>query len=253
MEADLSSSSREVLKILTKFCDEIDPSQIALVSLTGKRELLFRDALMGALTMSHREHLARAEWRIPKSAMSRWKKTRFAGDKAQGIVDLVLVPKNDLLAEVPALAIEFKLWYWFDALNSKKYTRTGKSNNHLISNSFLADVSKLRAVSPEAEGGRIIVTVVPTFHMDEVNPPVGMTARQYLADLGFPYAGLGGIMPNSTYKSSAVMRNAALHHISNYFERQGCPTIVGGNLRGTYMDLHVTTDFVVSEIPSIKK
>lgn len=244
----MTLSTHNVLQLLTTGCGEIHPSQLAVVSLTGKREGLFRDVLMKALVRSHGDHLPRAEWRIPKAAMSRWKKTRFAGDKAQGIVDLVLLPNNNLLTELPTLVAEFKLWYWFDALNTKKYVRTGKSNSHLISSSFLADVSKLRAVSPEADGGRIIVTVVPTFHMDEFIPPDKLTARQHLADLGFPYSGLGGIMPNKTYKSSALMRIAALDQISSYFERQGCPTIVGGSLQGTHKGLRVTTDFVVSEI-----
>jgi hypothetical protein len=218
------------------------------VSLTGKREGLFRDALLRALSEDQKEHLARAEWRIPDAAMHRWKKTRFARDKAQGIVDLVLVPKSDLLTETPTLAVEFKLWYWFDALNKKKYVKSGKSNHHLISNSFLADMAKLRAVSPEAPGGRVIVTVVPTFHTDEINPPKGPTARRYLAELGFPYSGLGGVMVNSKYKSIELMRQSALRQISGYFERQGCPTLVGGNLRGAFKEVPVTTDFVVSEV-----
>jgi len=247
----LNVSSSTVLQLLTANCGDIDPTQLAVVSLTGKREGLFRDVLLGALTQALPDHLARAEWRIPSAAMSRWKKTRFAGDKAQGIVDLVLVPKNGLLTETPPLAVEFKLWYWFDALNKKKYVKSGKANGHLISNSFLADVSKLRAVSPTAPYGRVIVTVIPTFHTDEIVPPSGRTARQHLAELGFPYSGLGGVMPNSTYSSITSMRQAALRRISNYFERQGCPTLVGGDLRGVYKNVPVITDFVVSEVPPL--
>jgi len=249
----LNVSSSTVLQLLTANCGDIDPTQPAVVSLTGKREGLFRDVLLGALTQALPDHLARAEWRIPSAAMSRWKKTRFAGDKAQGIVDLVLVPKNGLLTETPPLAVEFKLWYWFDALNKKKYVKSGKANGHLISNSFLADVSKLRAVSPTAPGGRVIVTVIPTFHTDEIVPPSGRTARQHLAELGFPYSGLGGVMPNKTYTSIASMRQAALRQISNYFERQSCPTLVGGDLRGAYMGVLVTTDFVISEVPPLTR
>jgi hypothetical protein len=249
MESGLKIDSHALLRHLTDTCQKFDPVQLAGVSLTGKREGVFRDALMVTLAKTHDDRLARAEWQIPVAAMSRWKKTRFAGDKAKGIADLVLVPRNDLLSETPTLAAEFKLWYWFDALNKKKYVKTEKSNHHLISNSFLADASKLRAISPQAPGGRVIVTVVPTFHTDEVDPPKGLTARQYLAELGFPYSGLGGVMVNSKYKSIALMRQSALRQISGYFERQGCPTLVGGNLRGTYKEVPVTTDFVVSEFP----
>jgi len=49
------------------------------------------------------------------------------------------------------------------------------------------------------------------------------------------------------------MRQAALRRISNYFERQGCPTLVGGDLRGAYMGVLVTTDFVVSEVPPLTR
>jgi hypothetical protein len=253
MQTRFKIESRALLRHLTDTCRKFDPAQLAGVSLTGKREGVFRDALMVTLAKTHDDHLARAEWQIPVAAMTRWKKTRFAGDKAKGIVDLVLVPRDDLLSETPALAVELKLWYWFDALNKKKYVKPGKSNHHLISNSFLADASKLRAVSPEALRGRIIVTVVPTFHTDEIDPPKGLTARQYLAELGFPYSGLGGVMVNSKYKSIELMRRSALRQISGYFERQGCPTLVSGNLRGTYKEVPVTTDFVVSEIPPLSR
>jgi hypothetical protein len=47
------------------------------------------------------------------------------------------------------------------------------------------------------------------------------------------------------------MRQAALRQIANYFDRQDCPTIVGGNLRGVYKETPVTTDFVVSEVPPL--
>lgn len=249
----MSFSTSSVLNLLTLHCGQLEAAQLAGASITGKREGLFRDVLLAALATSRGDHLARAEWRIPSNAMSRWKKTRFAGDKAQGIVDLVLVPKNDLLSETPPFAVEFKLWYWFDALNKKKYVKSGKANNHLISNSFLADVSKLRAVSPHSSDGRMIVTVIPTFHTDDIVPPSGRTTRQYLEELGFPYSGLGGVMPNATHKSIASMRQAALRQISNYFERQGCPTLVGGDLRGTYKGVPVTTDFVVSEVPPLAR
>jgi len=47
------------------------------------------------------------------------------------------------------------------------------------------------------------------------------------------------------------MRQAALRQIANYFDRQDCPSLVGGNLRGAYRDVLVTTDFVVSEVPPL--
>lgn len=247
----MSFTSASVLELLVAGVRALNPAQVALASLTGKREGLFRDALMSACASSMPQHLARAEWRIPPAAVARWKKTRFAGDRAQGIVDFVLLSNDDLLTEVPTLAVEFKLWYWFDALNPKKYVKSGKSNHHLISNSFLADASKLQAVSPAAPDGRLVITVVPTFHTDEIRATGENKPRQQLAALGFPYSGLGLIMPNSTYPTSHIMRSEALKRIANYFERQESPTICGGGLVGEFGGVAVTTDFVVSAVPPL--
>jgi len=60
--------------------------------------------------------------------------------------------------------------------------------------------------------------------------------------------GRGLIVTNSSSSSIALMRNAALQRVGNYFERQGCPTIIGGDIRGNYEEIPVTTDFVISEI-----
>ena len=247
----MSLTASSVLELLVTGVRQLNPGQLALASLTGKREGLFRDVLMSASAKSIPNYLTRAEWRIPPTAVSRWKKTRFANDRAQGIVDFVMLSPNVLCAEAPTLAVEFKLWYWFDALNPKKYVKSGRSNHHLISNSFLADVSKLQAVSPVAPTGRLVITVVPTFHTDEIRASGEKKPRQHLAELGFPYSGLGLIMPNSKYPTSHIMRSEALKRIANYFERQGSPTIYGGGLVGESGGVRVTTDFVVSEVPPL--
>ena len=62
------------------------------------------------------------------------------------------------------------------------------------------------------------------------------------------------LAPQINFNDSLVglhLRQAALRQIANYFDRQDCPTLVGGNLRGVYKETPVTTDFVVSEVPPL--
>lgn len=49
------------------------------------------------------------------------------------------------------------------------------------------------------------------------------------------------------------MRDAALRRVVNYFDRQGCPSIIGGEQHGVGEGVPVTTDFVVSEVPPLKR
>jgi hypothetical protein len=201
--------------------------------------------------MSIPDHLPEPEWVIPKMAIERWRTTRFAGEKSKGMVDLALVPLDDPLNPEPPLLIEFKLWYSADAMNPSKYATSRKSNHGLISGSFLADVTKLRAVSPRRTGGRLVITVVPTLHSDRMETPKGRTPREHLAVIGFPYVSFPRFMPGPRTPASDETRSEGLQRLVAYFQDQGCPTIIGGALKGSYEGVPVTTDFVVTDIPPI--
>jgi hypothetical protein len=201
--------------------------------------------------MSIPDHLPEPEWVIPKMAIERWRTTRFAGEKSKGMVDLALVPLDDPLNPEPPLLIEFKLWYSADAMNPSKYATSRKSNHGLISGSFLADVTKLRAVSPRRTGGRLVITVVPTLHSDRMETPKGRTPREHLAVIVFPYVSFPRFMPGPRTPASDETRSEGLQRLVAYFRDQGCPTIIGGALKGSYEGVPVTTDFVVTDIPPI--
>ena len=240
-----SITSREILSILAQACKAMPPDQLARASITGKREGLFRDILLNELAILFPHLLSRAEWNIPKTAVVKWKESQFAGDKSKGIIDLVSVAKSDPLAEVPEIVIEFKLWYWFDALNEAKYAEPKKSNHSLISASFLADVTKISSVTQMGVSNQFIVTVVPTFLTDRIESDLQVEPIAQLKKIGFPYSGLRFV----TSSNSANDRTDALKKISDYFNEQGCPSIAGGDIRGSYLGVNVITDFVVSEIP----
>jgi hypothetical protein len=121
----------------------------------------------------------------------------------------------------------------------------------LISGSFLADVTKLRAVSPRRTGGRLVITVVPTLHSDRMETPKGRTPREHLAVIGFPYVSFPRFMPGPRTPASDETRSEGLQRLVAYFRDQGCPTIIGGALKGSYEGVPVTTDFVVTDIPPI--
>lgn len=48
------------------------------------------------------------------------------------------------------------------------------------------DAAKLLAFIPETEGGRLIVTIVTTFHFDKISIAEGQKRADYLTDRGFP-------------------------------------------------------------------
>jgi len=50
--------------------------------------------------------------------------------------------------------------------------------------------------------------------------------------------------------STENLRQSAIKALVSDFRAYGCPTLVGGGLTGSYRDITVTTDFVVSEIPT---
>ena len=183
--------------------------------------------------------------------MERYRATRFAGDNSKAIVDFVAVPHSDPLTAVPSVLIEFKLWYWFDAVTEKKYAAPINSNHHLISASFVADAEKLRAVSPTTVGGRYIVTVIPTFHHNEIAFSNAAEARRFLKELGFPYSSPKHVVPTESYVDIESAREVGLARLIDYFSSVGCPTIRGLPTSGRFAGMNVTTDFVISEIPPL--
>lgn len=241
----------QIGEMLTRGCESLSPDEVARASVSGKRESLFRDVILNQFARRHQDHLAQAEWRIPDSAMDRFRATKYAGDNSKAIVDFVAVPHSDPLTSLPTVAIEFKLWYWFDVLTDKKYERPVGSNHHQISASFLADAEKLRAVSPTAPEGRFIVTVVPTFHHDELDFADAADARRFLKECGFPYSGAKHVVPSSPFECVEVMRTEGLKRISDYFATLGCRTTIGASVSGRVKGMSVSTDFVISEVPPL--
>jgi len=92
---------------------------------------------------------------------------------------------------------------------------------------------------------QFIVTVVPTFLTDRIESDLQVEPIAHLKKIGFPYSGLRFV----TSSNSANDRTNALKKISDYFNEQGCPSISGGDISGSYLGVNVITDFVVSEIP----
>ncbi len=238
-------SAKTILETLIRACEAMSPEQAAYASITGKREALFRDLLLAELATSFPNLLLRAEWNISKEAVERWKSSPFAEDKSKGIVDLVAVSKSNPLTQIPAIAIEFKLWYWFDALNDAKYGLEWKLKHHSITASFLADVMKLRSVSNDLSCDNFVVTVVPTFLTDKIKPDLNVKVASYLKGLGFPYSSHKFVDSSD----SGTDRDNSLKKISQHFNDQGCPSIVGGEIHGCYKGVNVITDFIVSKIP----
>jgi hypothetical protein len=243
--------ARRLGEMLLEGCAALSVDEIARASILGKRESLFRDILINQFARRHPDHLAQAEWKIPDSAMDRFRATRFAGDNSKAIVDFVAVPHLDPLTTVPTVSVEFKLWYWFDAVTEKKYETPDGSNHHQISASFVADAEKLRAVSPITETGRLIVTVVPTFHHDQLSFEDSTAARRFLKDSGFPYSSPKYVVPTERYVDVQSIREAGLARLTDYFSSTGCPTILGRPTSGKFAGMNVTTDFVISEIPPL--
>lgn len=244
--------ARRLGEMLLAGCEALSADEVARASILGKRESLFRDVLLNRFAREYPDHLAQAEWKIPDSAMDRFRATRFAGDNSKAIVDFVAVPHSDPLTTTPTVSVEFKLWYWFDAVTEKKYKTPDGSNHHQISASFVADAEKLRAVSPTTETGRLIVTVVPTFHHDGLGFEDAAAARRFLKDSGFPYSSPKYVVPTEPYVDVESIREAGLARLTDYFSSTGCPTIVGRPTSGQFAGMKVTTDFVISEIPPLE-
>jgi hypothetical protein len=163
-------------------------------------------------------------------------------------VDFVAVPHSDPLTTTPTVSVEFKLWYWVDAVTEKKYETPDGSNHHRISANFMADAEKLRAVSPTAETGRLIVTVVPTFHHDGLDLEDATAAGRFLKDSGFPYSSPKYVVPSEPCVEVESIREAGLVRLTDYFSSTGCPTIAGRPTSGQFAGMKVTTDFIISEI-----
>ena len=239
------------LDILKSSCESATTAQIARASVTGKNEAIFRDLALNALARVRPDWLCRAEWDTPKDAFARWSKAWPAEKRRKGIVDLVAVSADDPFSESPVLAVEFKMWYWFDAIDKSKYARSGRDYHHLISQSFVMDATKLVSVIPDAHDGRLVVTIVPTFHLDEIQPKRNQKRGEYLAECGFPksYVGLAKADPKAGLQPTTDLRTNAIIAIHSYFESKRCPTVVGAQQVGVFNGLRVTTDFLVSEVP----
>lgn len=252
-------SSAELLKILVSRCASIDASYIAKASITGKNEALFRDLTLQAIGIDYPSFFARPEWVIPSQSLELWNRIRpksAPGKKGKskpakkGIVDLVVLPMAEPLGIEPALAIEFKLWYWFDALNESKFGETHRDTHHSISKSFLTDATKLLSVIPGPEPRRHIVTVVPTFHVADFPNSSKNSRGKFLKERDFKYVTQSKVNSYDSSTSTENLRQSAIKALVSDFRAYGCPTLVGGGLTGSYRDITVTTDFVVSEIPT---
>lgn len=247
------TSAQELLDLIVEACRGVPPSEIARASVPGKNEAIFRDLAQNALTRSRPDWLVTAEWDTPKPALERWGTTWPTGDRSKGKVDLTAVSLQDPFSPMLKLAAEFKFWYWYDALDKSKYRGKPKNYNDYISQSFKMDATKLCAVLPGESGSRLIATIVPTFHLESPTKESQDETMTLLESSGVKYPGNVKKALRDYPGSSLAMRPRALATISDYFETQGCPSVSGGAIVGTFRDITVTTDFIVSEIPHTYK
>lgn len=242
-------SSSEFLQVLVSACKTVPADVIAKHSIK-KEELFFRDLVLGHLAETRSDLSFKKEWRLSEDALERWEHTRPKDKKKSGRIDLVALRKTEGLPGAPCLGVEFKYWYWFDALNKSKYSDRIKVG-HSILLSFLTDATKLVAEIPPNAGTSIIVTVIPTIHFDEI-PRHSQTYRgEFVVERGFPSSYIGrrsGINQSEQPLSVAELRTSALNQISGFFRDRNYPTVVGGELTGSFESLKLTTDFVVSEV-----
>lgn len=217
-----------------------------------KKELKFRDIVKEALAESLTGHLVKSEWKLPAKAVAEWDRIRPVEKRSRGFVDLAVFGSDDTSLSSPVFAAEFKFWYWFDALEKGKYADAGRRYHHLISKSFEMDATKLLSSIPSESMSRAVVTIISTFHVDKIEVEPDENIGDYLIQRGFPksYVGLSGVNSKETSGDFSTLRSKALAEIGDYFNGRDCPTVVGGNVTGTYSGLTVTTDFVVSEIPT---
>jgi hypothetical protein len=240
----------DFLGIIERACARTSGAEIARASVIGRNEGLFRDLVLNEVSRACPDLLVRAEWDTPHEAFERWARLWPSDRRSKGIVDLIGVPVAEPLSQFPVLGVEFKLWYWFDLLEKSKYASGGRDYHHLISQSFVMDATKLLAVMPENAAGRLIVTIVPTFHFDPFPTAGGQKRADYLTERGFPksYARLSRV-DSPTVSTSAELRTTATRTLADYLIGRECPTTVGGGLTGTHNGIIVTTDFVVTEVP----
>ncbi len=224
--------------------------ELARASVVGKNEGLFRDLTHVSLCASRTDLLPRAEWDTSPEAFERWSLIWPIGDRSKGIIDLAATSVTEPLTTSLVLGVEFKLWYWFDLLDESKYAETGRKYHHLVSQSFVMDATKLLASVPQECGSRLIVTIVPTFHLDEIPTMFSKKKGDFLIERGFPksYIGLSRVNARKQQPPTAELRITALEKFKDYLQVRGCNSVVGGGLVGNFDGLTVTTDFVVSEV-----
>ena len=246
-------STQEFLDSITEGCRAVPSSEIARASVPGKNEAIFRDLTQNALTRARHDWLVTTEWETPKAALERWRVAWPTEDRAKGKVDLVAVPLQDPFSPSPTFAAEFKFWYWYDALDRSKYLGTPKNYKNFISQSFRMDATKLCAVVPHESGVRLIATIIPTFHLESTTKDSQDATMKFLESSGVKYRDNVKKALSNYPGSSLDNRPTALEKISTYFEAEGCPSIVGGGIVGTFNNVTVTTDFVVTEVPHTYK
>lgn len=243
-------SNTELLDIVIRGCKRVPADQIARASVVGKNEGLFRDLTHNSLCESRTDLLTRAEWDTPPEAFERWSQLWPTGNRSKGMIDLAATTISEPLTSTLALGVEFKLWYWFDLLDQSKYAESGRNYSHLVSQSFVMDATKLLASVPPESGSRLIVTIVPTFHIEKIPTSNSKKRGDYLIERGFPksYIGLSRVNVKKEQPHSAELRVTALKKFTDYLQTRGCDSVIGGELVGNYDGLIVTTDFVVSEV-----
>ncbi len=246
-------TAQDFLEMTVAACQCAPTSEIARASVPGKNEAIFRDLAQNALTRSRQDLLVTTEWDTPTSALERWSKTWPTGDRSKGKVDLAAVPLQNPFSTSPSFVAEFKFWYWYDALDKSMYRGQPKNYKNFISQSFRMDATKLCAVAPDAAGVRLIVTVVPTFHLESATSDSLETAMGMLESAGAKYPGNVKKALRAYPGSTLAVRPAALETISGYFNSEGCPSVVGGAIVGAFRGITATTDFVVSEVPHTYK
>lgn len=242
-------TAQQLLEITIDATTAIPSTEIARACMAGKNEALFRDVTQNALARLRPDWLVRSEWDTPDEALERWSRSWPTGDRAKGKVDLTAVLNELPFAQTPQLAVEFKFWYWFDALDKSKYRGHHNNYHNYISQSFLMDATKLCAVNPESEHGRLILTVLPSFQIETANKMSREELIEFFKSREVKYLGQVEKAIRQQADNAPRARSEALDQISQYFSSRGCLTVVGGGLVGTYRDIAVTTDFVVCEIP----
>lgn len=154
---------------------------------SGKREAFLRDLFARAVTLDIPMVLTKPEWDIPPDAARRWESQGMTKSKTKGIVDLAVLPVNDLMTSQPLSLFEFKVWYTGDACSDSKY-RANAQPHHSIPKAHLVDVEKIRSVRDGGAGDDYVVTFLNTVHSDEINDAGDNSLHIKLEELGVAYA-----------------------------------------------------------------